>query len=111
MKRIIAVIVLIALLFAWNTLTCTACRKHGGRFAEITDVSSARWMCMEGGSGFVHVRYTWVQNWLVGVYIPGLGCFYNDPTPQYVRVGGFELAIKTWFKGFHRVEMLDGRLQ
>lgn len=96
MKILSAILVVIALMFLWNSLTCQFCHRPDGIYPEITG-EAARASCMDYRPGYVSRSYSW-GGWQVRIYVPGYGCIANDPTP--VDIGG--VRITTWAKGFHR---------
>jgi hypothetical protein len=106
----------LALLFLWNYLTCQFC---GGSMPNSGSIGPFSYSGTNGTVGECAIDHsnspvTWSYTgatYQVNIYIPGLGCFSNSPTPLYINAGPIKIAITTWAKGFHRVPMMYLRYQ
>jgi hypothetical protein len=107
MKTIAVLLFAMALLLAWNYATCQFCDEgvwpEGGN-------GTMRQCAIHGENSPITRAYNGIS-WQVNVYLPGMGCISNSTTPIYIHLGPVKIEINGWFKGFHRVPMINMRYQ
>lgn len=102
---LIFLVILIALFFAWNKLTCQFCQGDNAG-----STMTMRECAIHGQDTPITKEFVWV-GWQVNIWVPFVGCISNDPTPLYLNAGPVRVTIGGWFKGWHRVRVIHFRLQ
>jgi len=60
---------------------------------------------LDHSGNWVTRQYSW-GGWYMAIYIPGLGCYMNDPGPRYINLGVVKISIHIWWKGWHEIHTI-----